>query len=106
MWFVYKKKWKGQKARETGNGYKLYYYGTESKRNGVEVFLDPEVKKKVIGVEHISDSLFVVRVEVGEQVTSIVSAYAPQTGCSDEEKDDFWDRMAQIIQRVAPEESI
>ena len=34
---VQETKWKGCKAREIGNGFKLFYTGSDGKRNGVGI---------------------------------------------------------------------
>ena len=42
---VQETKWKGSKAREIGAGYKLYYHGEDSKRNGIGIVLCEELKE-------------------------------------------------------------
>ena len=37
--------WNGNKAKELGQGYKLFYAGVDTRRNGVGVILDSELKK-------------------------------------------------------------
>ena len=58
---VQETKWKGEKARELGNGYKLYYMGTDNKRNGVGIVLSPELKQGVWQVSRVSDRAKVYR---------------------------------------------
>ena len=41
-------KWKGSKARELGNGFKLFYVGEDRKRNGVGIVLNDDLKKGVL----------------------------------------------------------
>ena len=48
-------KWKGAKAKEIGDGFKLFYSGIHNKRNGVGVILNKELKENVIGVTRVSD---------------------------------------------------
>jgi len=47
---VQKTKWKGEKAKEIGDGYKKIYSGKTSSRNGVRVIMDNEMKSKVVDV--------------------------------------------------------
>ena len=47
---VQESRWRGQKAREMGNGYKLYYTGEDRKRNGVGIILSPGLKEGVLQV--------------------------------------------------------
>ncbi|KAK3506427.1 hypothetical protein QTP70_000276 [Hemibagrus guttatus] len=44
---VQETRWKGSKARSIGAGFKLFYYGVDSKRNGVGVVL----KEELVGCE-------------------------------------------------------
>ncbi|KAK3509034.1 hypothetical protein QTP70_018812 [Hemibagrus guttatus] len=43
---VQETRWKGSKARSIGAGFKLFYYGVDSKRNGVGVVLKEEFEKE------------------------------------------------------------
>ncbi|XP_042894046.1 uncharacterized protein LOC122267910 [Penaeus japonicus] len=43
-------KWDGQKAKEMGEGYKLYYSGVENKRNGIVIVLSPEMRVMLGGI--------------------------------------------------------
>ena len=93
-------KWKGQKAREMGNGYKLYYNGVDGRSNGVEIVLDPELKKGVLSVSRESDQLIWIKKEINKVVVNVVSAYAPQQGCDEEEKEEFWDSMDEVMEKI------
>ena len=48
-------KWKGRKARELGNGFKLFYVGEDGKRNGVGIVLNDDFKNGVLEVRRPSD---------------------------------------------------
>ncbi|XP_037787623.1 craniofacial development protein 2-like [Penaeus monodon] len=52
---VQETRWRGQKAKELGNGYKLYYMGEDNRRNGVSVVLSPEMKEGIVQVNRESD---------------------------------------------------
>ncbi|XP_037787799.1 craniofacial development protein 2-like [Penaeus monodon] len=95
-------KWRGEKAKEIGNGYKLFYYGMNNRRNGVGIILDPEMKKNVLEVNRKSDRLMRVKIQVENTIINIVSAYASQTGCEEEEKEEFWDNLGCVIQNIPP----
>ena len=92
-------KWKGQKAREMDNGYKLYYNGVDGRRNGVGIVLDPELKKGVLSVSRESDRLIWIKMEINKVLVNVISAYAPQQGCDEEEKEEFWDLMDEVMGR-------
>ncbi|KAK6727994.1 hypothetical protein RB195_005571 [Necator americanus] len=87
-------RWKGSKARELGDGYKLIYHGT-SNRNGVGIILNESFRNSVTAMDRLSDRLMAVKVDTGEVELRVVSAYAPQMGCSEERRRAFgkiWSR--------------
>lgn len=88
---VQETKWKGAKAKELGGGYKLLYNG-----NGIGIILDEGLKKNVLSVERRSDRVMCIKVDMDGKIGSIMSAYAPQVGCSDVEKETFWEEMKKV----------
>ena len=77
----------GGKARNIGEGIKLYYSGGGRPKNGVAICLKEEWQDKVIAVERKSDRIMSMKLVTPRQTYNIVSAYAPQQGCQEEEKD-------------------
>ncbi|VDL74871.1 unnamed protein product [Nippostrongylus brasiliensis] len=71
-------RWKGEKAKEIGDGVKLFYKGDDGKRNGVGIAISEALKDSV----------------------TIISVYAPQTGCSEEDKDEFDMTLDDVIRSV------
>ncbi|KAK6764498.1 hypothetical protein RB195_024719 [Necator americanus] len=100
---VQETRWKGSKARELGDGYKLIYHGT-SNRNGVGIILNESFRNSVTAVDRLSDRLMAVKVDTGEVELRVVSAYAPQMGCSEEEKACFWEDLEQYVRSLESEE--
>jgi len=99
-------RWKGQGARELGEGYKLLYSGGTDKKYGVGVILDQEMKEKVVDVTRHSNRLMAVRLVIQGQVYNIVSGYAPQTGCTQEEKDLFHEDLEAVIRNISAAEHL
>ncbi|KAK3513183.1 hypothetical protein QTP70_009768 [Hemibagrus guttatus] len=64
-------RWKGSKARSIGAGFKLFYYGVDSKRNGVGVVLKEEFVRHVLEV-----------------------------GCELEEKERFWSELDEVMESI------
>ncbi|KAK3548214.1 hypothetical protein QTP70_005159 [Hemibagrus guttatus] len=62
---------KGSKARSIGAGFKLFYYGVDSKRNGVGVVLKEEFVRNVLEV-----------------------------GCELEEKERFWSELDEVMESI------
>ncbi|KAK6745007.1 hypothetical protein RB195_011614 [Necator americanus] len=100
---VQETRWKGSKSRELGDGYKLIYHGT-SNRNGVGIILNESFRDSVTAVDRLSDRLMAVKVDTEEVELRVVSAYAPQAGCSEEEKASFWEDLEQYVQSLEGEE--
>ncbi|KAK3529902.1 hypothetical protein QTP86_007226 [Hemibagrus guttatus] len=68
---VQETRWKGSKARSIGAGFKLFYYGVDSKRNGVGVVLKEEFVRNVLEV-----------------------------GCELEEKEGFWSELDEVMESI------
>ncbi|XP_069988634.1 craniofacial development protein 2-like [Penaeus vannamei] len=82
---VQETKWKGCKVREIGNGFKLFYNGSDGKRNGVGIILNDNIKKGVLSVKRQSDRIIWMRVNIAGEIVNIMSAYAPQMGYDEED---------------------
>ncbi|VDP10808.1 unnamed protein product [Heligmosomoides polygyrus] len=92
-------RWKGAKAREIGEGVKLYYNGEDTKRNGVGIAVAESLKDSVAAVQRINDVMS-LRLDTKEGYWTIMSVYAPQTGCSEHDKDDFYLSLEEAIRSV------
>ncbi|KAK3556124.1 hypothetical protein QTP70_005608 [Hemibagrus guttatus] len=68
---VQETRWKGSKARSIGAGFKLFYYGVDSKRNRVGVVLKEEFVRNVLEV-----------------------------GCELEEKERFWSELDEVMESI------
>ena len=78
--------WKGAKARGIGEGYKMFYHGYNTKKNGVAIVVGEKWRDNILEVNIISDRLITAKLLIDTININIVSAYAPQVGCTDEEK--------------------
>ena len=103
---VQETKWKGNKAREIGEGYKLYYSGASTTRNGVGIILHSEWQDKILEVKRKSDRVMSIKLVVGKRILNIISAYAPQTGCSQEEKEHFYEEMESLLRQIPGQEDM
>ncbi|KAK3544402.1 hypothetical protein QTP86_010538 [Hemibagrus guttatus] len=74
---VQETRWKGSKARSIGAGFKLFYYGVDSKRNGVGVVLKEEFVGNVLEV-----------------------------GCELEEKERFWSELDEVMESIPTGERV
>ncbi|XP_047988405.1 uncharacterized protein LOC125228012 [Leguminivora glycinivorella] len=100
-------RWKGSKSRILGNGYKLLYHGTTNGRNGVGIVLSEKFTQRILHVERVSDRLMAVKIALeGQPCTNIISAYAPQANCSEDDKDAFWEDLNTFISEIPEDESL
>ncbi|KAK3513422.1 hypothetical protein QTP70_014248 [Hemibagrus guttatus] len=97
---------KGSKARSIGAGFKLFYYGVDSKRNGVGVVLKEEFVRNVLEVKRVSDRVMSLKIEIEGVMLNVVSGYAPQVGCELEEKERFWSELDEVIDSIPTGERV
>jgi hypothetical protein len=104
---VQETKWKGQKAKEVeGSGFKLWYMGTTSGRNGVGILIDKSLKDGVVDVRRQGDRIILVRLVIGDLVLNVISAYAPQVGLSESSKSQFWEDLDSMVSTVPISEKL
>ncbi|MGL4931832.1 MAG: endonuclease/exonuclease/phosphatase family protein, partial [Aeromonas sp.] len=99
-------KWKGAKARDIGEGYKLYYYGVTNNRNGVAIIISKKLRDNVVEVSRISDRLISIKIDTGSVILRVVSCYAPQIGCTDAEKEEFWHKFDDHLRSITINEHL
>jgi exonuclease III len=68
----------GQKVKEEDTGFKLWYTGTTTTKNGVGIVLDKSLKDRVVDIKRQRDRIVLVKLFAGDLVFNVMSAYAPQ----------------------------
>ncbi|KAK3564028.1 hypothetical protein QTP86_006951 [Hemibagrus guttatus] len=101
---VQETRWKCSKARSIGAGFKLFYYGVDSKRNGVGVVL--KLERNVLEVKRVSDRVMSLKLEIEGVMLNVVSGYAPQVGCELEEKEKFWSELDEVMESIPTGERV
>ncbi|KAK3525203.1 hypothetical protein QTP86_023254 [Hemibagrus guttatus] len=99
-------RWKDSKACSIGAGFKLFYYGVDSKRNGVGVVLKEEFVRNVLEVKRVSDRVMSLKLEIEGVMLNVVSGYAPQVGCELEEKESFWSELDEVMESIPTGERV
>ena len=99
---VQETKWKntGNRARFLDlktKAFRLFYHGTVQGKNGIGIILATEHVSNIISISKISDRLMSLRLVMRGEVWNIVSAYAPQIGCEQSEKDAFWNDFRTLL---------
>jgi exonuclease III len=104
---VQETKWKGQKAKEVDNtGFKLWYIGATSNRNGVGVLIDKSIKDGVVEVRRQGDRIILVKLVISDMVLNVISAYAPQVGHDESAKRLFWEDLDGLVRAVPSSEKL
>ncbi|KAK3543556.1 hypothetical protein QTP70_023887, partial [Hemibagrus guttatus] len=103
---VQETRWKGSKACSIGAGCKLFYYGVDSKRNGVGVVLKEEFVRNVLEVKRVSDRVMSLKLEIEGVMLNVVSGYAPQVGCELGEKERFWSELDEVMESIPTGERV
>eukprot|EP00262_Sarcandra_glabra_P012088 TRINITY_DN3039_c0_g2_i3.p1 TRINITY_DN3039_c0_g2~~TRINITY_DN3039_c0_g2_i3.p1 ORF type:complete len:402 (+),score=55.32 TRINITY_DN3039_c0_g2_i3:275-1480(+) len=99
-------KWKGEKAKDLGEGFKLYYSGKSNSHNGVGIIADKDLKDKIVEVKRKNDRIMMVKIILDKEILNIISAYAPQVGLRENVKQEFWQSMDELVQGIPNSESI
>ncbi|KAK3573700.1 hypothetical protein QTP86_032065, partial [Hemibagrus guttatus] len=97
---------KGSKSRSIGAGFKLFYYGVDSKRNGVGVVLKEEFVRNILAVKRVSDRVMSLKLEIEGVMLNVVSGYAPQVGCELEERERFWSELHEVMESIPTVERV
>ncbi|KAK3507210.1 hypothetical protein QTP70_010208 [Hemibagrus guttatus] len=103
---VQETRWKGSKARSIGAEFRLFYYGVDSKRNGVGVVLKEEFERNVLEVKRVSDRVMSLKLEIEGVMLNVVRGYAPQVGCELEEKERFWSELDEVMESIPTGERV
>ena len=78
-------RWGGNKARELGDGCKLFYSGGKKARNGVGICVRTH-QDKVLDLCRTSHRVMAVKIVLPDNVWTIFSAYPSQVGCDEDTK--------------------
>ena len=108
---VQETRWKGEGTRilrtKTGGKYKLFWKGCSEGVSGVGVIVSEEFIDKVVEVTRVNErETDDGKTEWGKCLMNVVAAYAPQTGRSQEEKDNFWEAIWKLIEGIKKTERI
>nr|GEY33191.1 craniofacial development protein 2-like [Tanacetum cinerariifolium] len=71
-------KWNGSRTWDT-NGYRIWYSGSGTARNGVSVILTTELRDKVVQVKKSSDRVMAISMVIEGETINVISAYAPRS---------------------------
>ena len=91
---------------KTRGKYKLFWKRCSEGVSGVGMIVSEEFIDKVVEVTRVSERLMMVKLIVGKCLMNVVAAYAPQTGRSQEEKDNFWEAVWKLIEGIKDDDVV
>ncbi|VDL82195.1 unnamed protein product [Nippostrongylus brasiliensis] len=83
----------------------VLYFGSPKTTNGVGIAVSKRFRDSISEVKRFSDRLMKIMV-ITENGLHFFTAYAPQTGCSEHVKDEFWTLLNEKTAEIPPEEMI
>ncbi|ESO04403.1 hypothetical protein HELRODRAFT_152688, partial [Helobdella robusta] len=86
--------------------YKLFWNGKKTAKNGVGIFVRKPLAQEVLDIKRINSRLMWIKLRLEKQTMITFSAYAPQSGESEEMKNDFWAAFSDIISTKPKSETI
>ena len=84
----------------------MWYASLDGRRNGVGILVSNDILKQVVEVRRCSDRIMLVRIVVGEESISIVSAYGPQVGLDEQVKCEFWENLGDLMRTIPVDEKV
>ncbi|ESO00262.1 hypothetical protein HELRODRAFT_152612, partial [Helobdella robusta] len=94
-----------QETRWKSNGvshiksYKLFWNGQKTTQNKKGIFIRESLAQNVLEVVRISSRLMLIKLRMGKQVLTVFSAYAPQTGESEDAKNEIWNTLSEAVRK-------
>ena len=98
-------RWKGGNARMLGD-YKFFWKGCKEGLAGVGMLVEKRWVDNVMEVKRVSERILTIRVRVGMKILNLVSVYAPQVGRARAEKEEFYERLFEVVSAINDKESL
>ena len=89
-----------------GEGYKLCHHGDTTNRNGIGIVVSEKWKYNVLNINMITYRIMGLQLVIAKVKMNVLSVYTPQTGCTDEDKDNFWKKLDEVLQSVLANEKV
>ncbi|XP_049947978.1 craniofacial development protein 2-like [Schistocerca serialis cubense] len=100
-------RWNGNKANILAEGYKLRYSSASPEsRNGVGVILHRELQEEVCEVSRVNDRIMYVKMMFGDEMVMVLTPYAPQVVCLEDENEKFWRNLDGVMVRIPENERV
>ncbi|VDO63574.1 unnamed protein product [Heligmosomoides polygyrus] len=103
---MWETRWACRKSRDIGRGFKAVLCGSPRTTNGVGIIVSERFRDSIVSVERFDDRLMKIIVAAKERLYHFFSAYAPQGGCSNQAKDEFWNLLDEKTAEVPSKDVI
>jgi exonuclease III len=87
-------------------GFKFWYTGTTTNKNGVGIVLDKSLKDGVVDIKRQGDRIILAKLLVEDLVFNVISAYAPQIGLNESIKRQFWEQLDALVSSLLISEKL
>ena len=102
---VQETRWRGSKGKELGEGYN--YTITEKQRTEMEsTLVSQQWRDNVLNNNRITDRIMALQLVIAKGKMNVLSVYTPQTGCTDDDKDNFWKKLDEVLQSIPANEKV
>ena len=106
---VQETRWRGKSVRIVEGKqarYKIFWIGNSKGTGGVGIFLAEKWVEKVIDIKRVSDRIMIMKLMIGKTIVSALCTYAPQSGLSEELKDEFYDSLIDVTSKLGEKEVV
>ena len=95
-------KYKGGSCRVIGDDKERYkfFWINEDSAQGVGVMVHYNLVENVLEVQRVCGRIMVMKIVLGKEVFNVISAYAPQVGRSNLEKEEFYERLMNTMRKL------
>lgn len=94
-------RWKGFGETTTDEGHKIYFSGRDDRHEqGVGFLIHKDIKNCVLGCRPVSSRIITLRLRATPFNITVIQTYAPTTDHSDNEVEDFYDQLQEVIDQT------
>ena len=80
---------------------------TETQRTEmVSALVSQKWRDNVLNTNRITDRIMALQLVIAKGKMNVLSVYTPQTGCTGEEKDNFWKKFDEVLQSIPANEKV
>ena len=86
--------------------YKFFWKGCKEGLAGVGMLVEKKWVDNVMEVKRVSERILTIRVRVEMKILNLISVYAPQVGRTRAEKEEFYEKLFEVVSAINDKESL